>query len=265
MDQLNLWDHEAKRALVTRFPTWWTYYLGSSYRKATEIALGYVSTDMSRIRLLKTDLWNEGVETRRDILGDYQQNARFELCGVDVSPIVCRRAQMRLSKTHVAQANIASLPFRDESFDVVLDLSVLDHVPASQVPTVIAEYARLGKRGGIVLLIYWYRSGLWKLTSAFRRSMYGDKSAEERATQHHHDRNMVSREMRRHYDTIREFCVLTLLVTHGTVGLARATEMLKNILPIRVYRLVTELEYSGVSKYLLQNFGALHAIVGKKR
>lgn len=257
MGQVRLWNHEAKRALVTTTPAWLSYYVGGSYRKATEIALRYVTADASKISLLKTDLWNEAIETRRDILGQYERNEKFQLYGVDLSPIVCHRAQTRLSKTHVVQGGITDLPFRDESFDIVLDLSVLDHVPASQVPAVIAEYARLEKRGSIVLLIYWYRSGMWKLTNALLRYKRGSNTIPREVTQYYHDRNLVSDEMRKHYDIIKEFNILTLLVL--------PTDILQKKLPIRFYGFVTEFEYSRVSRCLLRDFGALHAIVGRKR
>lgn len=52
----------------------------------------------------------------------------------------------------VTRADLLSLPFERESFDVVLCLDVLEHVELLSQPQAVAEIARVTKRGGKLLL-----------------------------------------------------------------------------------------------------------------
>jgi SAM-dependent methyltransferase len=53
---------------------------------------------------------------------------------------------------NTAQADIRSLPFRDASFDLVLSLDVLVHVPSGDEKECVAEFFRVLKPGGTLVL-----------------------------------------------------------------------------------------------------------------
>ena len=111
-----LWDGKADKALKDKPPWWLSYYLGNSYRKITKMALSY--QDDKRRNLLKTDLWNEGVRTDRDILGAYQEEEKLLLYGIDISRTTCLQAKRRLKRLNVLQGSIRNLPFKDSCFDI---------------------------------------------------------------------------------------------------------------------------------------------------
>ena len=53
---------------------------------------------------------------------------------------------------HLIAADGLSTPFADESFDLVIAVCVLHHVPVDRRAAFLAEAARITRRGGIVLL-----------------------------------------------------------------------------------------------------------------
>lgn len=53
---------------------------------------------------------------------------------------------------NAAQADIAALPFRDASFDLVLSLDVLIHVPRGMEKKCVAEFSRVAKDSGLILV-----------------------------------------------------------------------------------------------------------------
>ena len=57
-----------------------------------------------------------------------------------------------LNVPNAAQADIAALPFRDSSFDLVVSLDVLVHVPRGQEKKCLAELCRVTKASGMVVL-----------------------------------------------------------------------------------------------------------------
>ena len=97
--------------------------------------------------VLKTDCYNEA--NGRPIIFDN----KFKLIEYDQEVInLAKRSNMTLD---IIQGDIRQLPFGHDSFEVILDLSTLDHIPPKDVATVIGEYNRvLGPRGKL-LLITW--------------------------------------------------------------------------------------------------------------
>lgn len=253
------WDGEARRALRVQVPEWFTYYMGNSYRKATRMGLKWVRVNKNKISLLKTDLWNEGIETKRDVLSQYQNDKRFNLYGVDISRLVCRSAQKRLQKTHIMQANINNLPFKDTSFDIVLDLSTLDHVPLHQVPSVIQGYRRVLKKRGVVVLAYWYDSILLRLIFKLRRiENYREQAVG--GTQFYFPVNQVKECVKGDFNILEEFWIGSLLNFNNRI----IAPLLKS-LPKPIYNLILYIEYSRISKYLLKGLAGLHVIIARKK
>ena len=91
--------------------------------------------------------------------------SRLTCC--DLSPQMLRRARQRLKSynpDHVA-ADLAHLPFADESFDCVTCGYVLEHLPDAR--TGLAELARVMTRGGRMLLLTTEDSFSGAFTSRF--------------------------------------------------------------------------------------------------
>jgi demethylmenaquinone methyltransferase/2-methoxy-6-polyprenyl-1,4-benzoquinol methylase len=66
--------------------------------------------------------------------------------GVDISPVMLRLASAR--GAHVVRADMRRLPFSGQSFDRLFCTYVLDLIPDSDLPAVLAEFQRVLKPGG---------------------------------------------------------------------------------------------------------------------
>lgn len=143
-----LWDREA---LSDRKEEIRGNYLAGLFHRAINEALVLMPKDMRNIKLLKTDLWNEGVDSSKDVLG-YFEKKQISLFGIDVSVEVLRAVHS--SRIHKAQAVISHIPYKDGTFDIVADLSTIDHVPEKTIPYVLGEYKRILKPGGIAVIAF---------------------------------------------------------------------------------------------------------------
>ena len=100
-------------------------------------------------RVLKTDAYNEA----RGIHPIVDQWSAAEV--VEKNRQMLAKARNRWPEKHkqLHRGDIRALPFASESFDLVLDLSTIDHVAKWQ--NVLEEYARILKPGGKILIIVW--------------------------------------------------------------------------------------------------------------
>jgi SAM-dependent methyltransferase len=105
----------------------------------------------SRGCVLKTDLWNESVSTEREVLSYF--NGSYQV-GQDISSTVCKGAYARNKALLVSQGDVRNLPYKDGSFEVILDVSTIDHVSQSDAVKVIGEYSRLLADNGMLFLLY---------------------------------------------------------------------------------------------------------------
>jgi ubiquinone/menaquinone biosynthesis C-methylase UbiE len=127
----------------------------------------------NRPKVLKADLWNEGIETSRDVLGQFE---KYETVGFDVSKTVCQHAKRRLRKPGLLQATCQALPFSSNSFDLVLDLSTIDHMPFATSQKVLTEYYRVLKPQGLLAIAFWQSNIATKyLMSANPDQLYFDR------------------------------------------------------------------------------------------
>jgi SAM-dependent methyltransferase len=115
-------------------------------------------------RVLKTDLFDEAVTPG---LYPVLSAAAVQLVGMDVSAGIAEAAARRHPALEVHTADVRSLPFEDESFDVVVSISTLDHFDdKADIPRALAEIARVLRPGGRLLLtldnlaqpVVWLRS-----------------------------------------------------------------------------------------------------------
>jgi SAM-dependent methyltransferase len=74
--------------------------------------------------------------------------------GCDVSKVQCRLAHINLKNLFASQGDIRSLPFASGVFNVILDVSTIDHVNQKDANAVLAEYSRLLCNDGLLILLY---------------------------------------------------------------------------------------------------------------
>jgi SAM-dependent methyltransferase len=116
------------------------------YRKLVEYAV--FSSNEGRKLILKTDLWVEalGLSEFKGIRGNY------DLVGVELSKGICEGSKAVMSGRSIVCASIRYLPFRSGAFTTLVDISTLDHVSYEEARYVVAEYSRVLKEGGVLLL-----------------------------------------------------------------------------------------------------------------
>lgn len=230
----------------------------SSYMRAIEILLSH--TTASELCALKTDLWNEGVETNRDILGRLELCQRLRIVGVDVSNVTCQLARKHLQNTFIANADIRHLPFKNESFDTIFDLSTIDHVLPSEMPVVLGEYQRTLKGPGLLLLFFWYQGELFRVFRMLRKpSRY--KTA---PYLYYLPINLVESALRKNgFDVIAKYC---------TVGLGgealddlSSTGKRSRKLAGLIYTVYVRVVYSKWSQILLRPLGGMFIVMARKR
>lgn len=115
-------------------------------------------------KILKTDCYNEAFD--RPIIKD--ENATL----LEYEPKFIEIARKKNPKLNIVQGDIRKLPFEDESFDLILDFSTIDHIPQSDVPKVLSEYNRCLMKGGRLVIITWfnprgYLDKAWESTNQY--------------------------------------------------------------------------------------------------
>ena len=103
-------------------------------------------------RILKTDCFNEGVGDFRD-LGDILDPNRTTYLEIDVTAI--EKAVAAHPDWDFRAGDIRKLPFDDLTFNTIFDLSTVDHVPPSDLNTVLGEYHRVLKYNGKLVMVAW--------------------------------------------------------------------------------------------------------------
>lgn len=61
---------------------------------------------------------------------------------------------LNIKNVSFKKASLERLPFKDNQFDVVICLSVLEHIPANKLPTVVDNFYKVLKPGGILIAGY---------------------------------------------------------------------------------------------------------------
>lgn len=87
----------------------------------------------------------------------------YETVGVDASAAYIARARSADKRATYLQSDAASVPLATASFDGLLCLDVLEHVPDER--GTLDEIARLLRPGGTLVLSVPHRGALWKLDS----------------------------------------------------------------------------------------------------
>jgi SAM-dependent methyltransferase len=104
--------------------------------------------------ILKTDLDNEVYSSPIEggIVGNLGRD--LDITAFDILPDLYERAKKLNLKANLGVGDIREI--KDvEKYDMIIDLSTLDHVNQSDAIKTIGNYKRALKKGGILLLIVW--------------------------------------------------------------------------------------------------------------
>ena len=82
-----------------------------------------------------------------------------QLVGVDLSPGMLRVTRRRLPSARLARADARALPFPGDHFDLVWASYLLDLIPTADLTPLLAEFRRVLKPGGRLLLVNFSKRG----------------------------------------------------------------------------------------------------------
>lgn len=116
-------------------------------------------------RVLKTDSYNEGFRDPIILAGDNAVLLEFNSTHIAKAKEVC-------PYLNIVEGDIRHLPFKDNSFDLIIDLSTLDHILPSETGATLSEYARVLDKGGTLLLITWLAENVYNYTDWNSDSQY---------------------------------------------------------------------------------------------
>lgn len=125
-----------------------------------------------RVRsLLKTDVFEEGFG--QDVLLDRLVDAYPMVVGMDISYVVVASARGRGPGARYVVSDVCALPFRAESFDVVVSISTLDHLSPELLPDALGELCRVLEPAGCLILTLDSRHNPWHVLSNHVRRWAG--------------------------------------------------------------------------------------------
>ncbi|TFF25581.1 class I SAM-dependent methyltransferase [Jiella endophytica] len=77
----------------------------------------------------------------------------FEVAGADPSPRAIEKAREKASAARLELADAEHLPFEDKSFDAVVFLNSLHHVPSESLPGALGEARRIARPDAPILIV----------------------------------------------------------------------------------------------------------------
>jgi ubiquinone/menaquinone biosynthesis C-methylase UbiE len=84
----------------------------------------------------------------------HYQKVQCQVSGVDTSPSMLKRAQLKLGEqADLRQVNASTLPYPDDQFDIILISTVLHEMEPGLRKTVMLEAHRVLKKSGRILII----------------------------------------------------------------------------------------------------------------
>jgi SAM-dependent methyltransferase len=101
-------------------------------------------------RVLKTDLFEEGFG--EDALLDRLVASYPVAVGIDVSGVVIVEARKRMPDARCVVSDVGALPFQPGSFDLIVSISTLDHLPPPLLAGALADLCRVLRPGGCLIL-----------------------------------------------------------------------------------------------------------------
>jgi ubiquinone/menaquinone biosynthesis C-methylase UbiE len=74
--------------------------------------------------------------------------------GIELSQVAVQRTEWQdlIRKGKLVQGSLSSIPWPDDTFDIVFSSEVLEHIPSQQIPACLSEMVRVS-RGFLVMTI----------------------------------------------------------------------------------------------------------------
>ena len=103
----------------------------------------------------------------------------YEVSGTDVSSEAIGICRERFGPEGFSEGSVLSLPFPDSSFDYVVAVHVLEHIPDSDMPAAVAEILRVTRPGGYLFIRDFAPGDLREDSRADSDILYVHRAADE--------------------------------------------------------------------------------------
>lgn len=143
--------------------------------------------------VLKLDAYNEIFDLPEE--GGIADNIGAKCTLLEYEYVFARKA--RNMGFNVIEGDIRKLPFADKTFDLILDLSTLDHIKPEEVPQTLDGYKRVLKQSGYVLLICW-------VSTAPHVTAIGDGVTWTSLNQYFFDPDFIKKEFGKRFNIVKE-------------------------------------------------------------
>jgi len=260
IEMLRCWDHVAARfrqrylSVGNNKIRFKDYAFRETYGELIKLTISLLPASH---RILKTDLWNEGVEDGRSLASYARSEGNSsDLVCTDISRYVCESAnKLDHSDFQAIRATLLAPPFRS-AFDLILDVSTVDHMPENLRAVWVSAEAALLKPGGFLLISFDCRLNLFDelYHKLFTRRVYPEWT-------------LMPSEIRAQlralgFDVIREHAIFIAGFFWGT---HRPIFLFAKVLRFkRIFKLLKDVELSNRSRWL--SFVApQYVIVARKR
>ncbi len=100
-------------------------------------------------RILKTDTYNEICHNYKELPLLYQYDTTY----IEIDNKRVGLAHKQHPELNIIQGDIRDLPFPDNYFSAIVDMSTIDHIHPDDTPKVIAEYNRV--LNGKLIMVAW--------------------------------------------------------------------------------------------------------------
>ena len=206
------------------------------------------------LSILKTDLWTEGIVRSREILDSFVHLAwangyyvsQYSTCSFDISRVTCLKAAAANTPGDIVQADVRHLPYKPNSFDIIIDPSTTDHTPLPDALSAFSGYYQALRPDGVLVLAFAHYGGT--LTKNSGSDYYAFSI------------NAVRNHLRTLGFRLKGEWAIHCLNTQP-LGILMSSRLGMARLAVAAYM---RLEYSLVSRYILRPFAPLYVMIAKK-
>lgn len=107
-------------------------------------------------KVVKLDLWDEAVtfhpDVRKTIIKMLKPKKLYYIEWV--KEFCFNFSKKKGNFEHIINGNVIEWPFKDNSLDVIIDLSTLDHLKKEEIKKTLKEFYRSLKKGGFLVFVY---------------------------------------------------------------------------------------------------------------